>query len=292
MHGGNRSISAREALDRGSASAIAKLDEDPSAQADLLKAIGDIYLHLGESERAIDLLSRALGIMREKFADKETAIAETAVSLGDAQVQAGRGQDAAGTYTIVLDILSKKLGKDNWHIVGAMIRKLRAADQLTAAEPLLMKFIESSRNSDVPDSARVVALNALGEVRQIQSRYREAIVPMREALEISERLPAHFAEVRRAAGNNLAWILYNAGELGEARQIGEKSLADRRAALPPEHLDIASSCYVVGNVLLAQGDRAGAEGLLRESVRIREAKLPETDERVREARSALERCGK
>ncbi len=290
MHGGDRSISAREALDRGSASAIAKLDNDPSAQADLLKALGDIYFHLGENERAIDLLTRSLAIMREKFAQSETAIAETAISLGDAQAQSGRTQDAVATYTIVLDILSKKLHKDDWHIVGAMIRKLRAADQLPAAEPLLVKFIETSRNSDVPASVRVVALNALGEILQIQHRYREAIAPMREALDLSEALPPMYAEFRYAAGNNLAWILYNAGELAEAKRISEKSLADRRAALPPEHLDIASSCYVVGSVLLAQGDNAAAAELLRESVRLREAKLPEADERVREARVALGRC--
>lgn len=292
MHGGDRAISAREALDRGSEQAIAKLDADPGAQADLLKVLGDIYLHLGVHEHAIELLSRSLAIMQRLPEENEKDIAQTATSLGDAQVQSGKTADAIASYTIAMEIMSKKLGKDDWHVVGAMIRKLRAADQLPAAEPLLVKFIEKSRNSEVPPSVRVVALNALGEVLQIQSKYREAIAPMREAVEVSASLPPMFEEFRLAAGNNLAWILYNAKEYEEARRTGEKALADRRAMLPPEHLDIASSCYVVGSVMLAQGDRAGAEGLLRESVRLREAALPETDERVREARVALERCGK
>lgn len=241
MHGGDRAISAREAADRGSEQAIAKLDADPGAQADLLKVLGDIYLHLGVHEHAIELLSRSLAIMQRLRRTRRTSRRRRPRS--GMRCSRERRRIRLHHYTIAMDIMSKKLGKDDWHVVGAMIRKLRAADQLPAAEPAAADKQENGTQGGAAFGAGRCAQRAQGSAadsEQVSGGDLSAdaggglVASCRRCLSSGWR-----------RGNNLAWILYNAKGM-KARRTGEKALADRHVLPPGIWILPASSCYVVG----------------------------------------------
>jgi tetratricopeptide (TPR) repeat protein len=160
-----------------------------------------------------------------------------------------------------------------------------ARGDLASAEPILREAAKALRDSGGPAYARLSANNYLGQLLMEQRRYGEAIGVMREALVAASAIGPHLADATPAVKNNLALLLLETGELAEARQLAEDGLAMRQKALPPEHLEIASSMYVLGAIRARSGD---AEPLARESLRMREAQLPATDERVIESRKLVE----
>jgi hypothetical protein len=80
------------------------------------------------------------------------------------------------------------------------------------------------------------------------------------------------------------------GELDEAREMAQRSLDERKSKLPAEHLDIASSMFVLASIHMKAGNITAAAPLARESLRIRAAALPADDYRVRDAQDLVDSC--
>jgi serine/threonine protein kinase len=288
--GGDSHLTAREAIDRGAAKTLAHMDKDPLVQAGLLKYLGIIYGNLGAYDRSRELLSRALEIMRDKLPPDSREIAETATSLGDAARESGDNAAAEEAYRTAFGIIERSVTAKDWHLVEILVRMLRARGDLTSAEPVLRATVTQFRATPDDPLHLVIALNSLGEILEEQRRYPEAVEIMREALSHCPRLPPYYSELPYAIGNNLAWLLMHTGELDEAREMAQRSLDERKSKLPAEHLDIASSMFVLASIHMKAGNITAAAPLARESLRIRAAALPADDYRVRDAQDLVDSC--
>ena len=99
---------------------------------------------------------------------------------------------------------------------------------------------------------------------------------LRAAEALQERTGAGPLE-RGDTQNRLVNVLYQAGKYDEAIKAAELALSYRRQALGATHTLVATSLDDLGAVLMAKGDMARAEPLMRESLAMRRALLPAGD---------------
>lgn len=288
--GGRAGLTAAEALRLGAERAVARLDNDPLAQSDLLVALGNINQNLGEIASAREMLSRALELRREHLTSNDPAIAVAAAHLAQADEAANDLAAAEAHYRVAYDITSARFSRENWHVVQGLVRIASARRDFRKVEEIARASLPQLRQGKGATGMLVQMLNELGHALEEQDRHAEAVPVMREAAALVDGLPPHFEDHRWATRNNLAWVLASTGACDEARRLADEVLAIRRQRLPADHLDIASSMLVLGAAKLKCGDRAGACPLLEESLRIRAAALAATDERINQARLLLDEC--
>jgi eukaryotic-like serine/threonine-protein kinase len=288
--GGDHTLTAKEMLDRGAERTLSKLKDDPIAEADLLTVLGSTYVNINDVERGIELLTRAHDLRTRTHGRESRQFAEVSRLLGEAHRYIGKHDIAERYYRQAYDAVRARLLPDDVHIVLALVDYARTRREMGGMESVIREALERTPAEGAWVGRRLSLLNSLGESLDVQGRGHEAIAPMREAVELARGTGPMLATYALAAENNLAWLLLHSGELAEAKAVAEKALEERRRLLPPGHLEIASSCYVLGRVLLKGGDKPGAEPLLAEALRLRESALPEADPRVTDAREALAEC--
>jgi tetratricopeptide (TPR) repeat protein len=106
--------------------------------------------------------------------------------------------------------------------------------------------------------------------------FDQAEKQLRAAEALHERTGAGPLE-RGDTQNRLVNVLYQAGKYDEAIKAAERALSYRRQALGTTHKLVATSLDDLGAVLMAKGDMARAEPLMRESLAMRRALLPAGD---------------
>ena len=292
MTGGDRTLSAPEMLRRGGDRTLAQLNDEPLTQAALLLALGEIHKHLGDLERARDLLARSLALRLKHQPSWGRGIAEIALALGAADIEAGDLVAAEAHNRVAYEAVRDDFRDKDWHVVETLVQTMRARQDYKGVETLLAAELPRLRSRGVGPMVLVQWLNNLGQAFEEQDRHGEAIAPMREALELTRNLPDHWLDARWGVQNNLAWLLTQTGEHDEALRLGVEVLESRTKRLPPDHLDVASSMLVVGAAKLGLGDLPGAALLLGESLRIRSIKLAPTDDRVVQARLLVDECAR
>lgn len=142
-----------------------------------------------------------------------------------------------------------------------------AMGRLDAAEPLFRETIAASRRvlgSTHPDTCAVI--NNLAFVLRSQGKLVEALATYNEALTgfLASVGPEHH-EVMRVYGS-LGAIHQQLGQLTEARAFNEKCLATAERVLGEHHAEVASARDTLASVLIAQGEFAAAEPLLRRAI--------------------------
>jgi tetratricopeptide (TPR) repeat protein len=106
-----------------------------------------------------------------------------------------------------------------------------------------------------------------------QGKYDEAIILVKQILEIREKAlgPNHPAVA--ASLNNLAELYRNQGNYAEAEPLFQQSLAIVEKAFGPEHPLVAGILQNLAELYLNQGNYAEAESFLKRSQAIREKAL-------------------
>ena len=143
---------------------------------------------------------------------------ETLTMLGAAREALGRFDEAAWAHDRALSAFSAAHGPDDLQTIRARAnlgRVYAALERATQAEPLLTDAITAFEASNEL-SELAVAMHALGRVRQLQSRHREALSILEGALSLFER-------VGRPAISDRASVLRDIARAAEA--IGDD---DRR----------------------------------------------------------------
>jgi tetratricopeptide (TPR) repeat protein len=118
--------------------------------------------------------------------------------------------------------------------------------------------------------------NAIGSTYGGLGLFEEAERQLRAAEALQARAGATALE-RGETQNRLVNVLYQRGKYPEAIKSAEQAVALRRQALGPSHKDVATSLDDLGAVLMASGDMARAEPLMRESLAMRRRLLPPND---------------
>jgi serine/threonine-protein kinase len=244
----------------------------------------------GRSEEALTRIAEALAIHRERFGPSHLQVAidlacqATIESHSSRLAEAERdGRQALALLTGGPAVVASDLATLRLH-VG---RVLAEAGRLEEAEEQLAQAVASFRGHQ-PQQAQSLgyALDALGDVARRRGQVRKASELGREALATLERsggahLPAtDLARVRAGAA------LWAAGESGEGERLLRAGLDGLQRTFP-DHADLATARFLLGEALARSGRLGEARALLQDALAWRQAHLGPADPRTTAVRRAL-----
>ena len=242
---------------------------DTAAAIDSAHFLGIVYLQLGESGRAVFLLSKACDI-RPGDLDLLTL-------LGRALYEAGNFTEAESVLRRVLEGREAETGDadpsltpllNNLAILHLEQGRYSEARRLNE-RALAIEEAASSRNH----SLVVALLNNLAAIHTAMGEPSVAEPLLRRALEIEEQ--EHGAGSEESAGtlNNLALVYFETGRLIEAKQLYSRVLAIDRALKGPESIQVASDVTNLALISDQLNSVLEAERLYRQALDLREELL-------------------
>jgi eukaryotic-like serine/threonine-protein kinase len=249
---------------------VERLEQPPDLVARLHEAEGAAELDAGNLTGAVRELAAALAIWERRFGRHDLRLVGPLRQLARADLAREHGAAARATLERALAIQLGALGEHHpdvaatLHMLGgaelAMGRPDEAAALYHRARAIYARAV-------APDSLPLahVASN-LADVYQAQGKLTEALALHRHAVAIVERKlgDRHPTTLRYRAA--LAVALADGGEPRDALAILADVLAHQRAALGPDHQDIAMTLEIIANVALAVGDHATARDHAREAL--------------------------
>lgn len=271
-------LSVREFLVRSQQAMVARLDEEPVLQADLMHMYGRLLGNLGENERALDLTAAALERRRALLGPDHPDVARSLDYLATLHQNRGGYARAESLFTAALDLRRRVLGKEHvetaesWNNLGVLfgVQGLYARGRpLTERGLALRRRLLGPRHLDVAQSLNnlAVACWAMDDHAAADSLFREALSIRREAL--GDRHP-YVANTL----NNLARLLRDRGDLAAAAAMFAEAVAIWEETLGPDHPSVSAGCYNLGLVAEGRGDLPGAVAYLRRSLAIDRGALP------------------
>ncbi|MGE0639438.1 MAG: tetratricopeptide repeat protein [Thermoanaerobaculia bacterium] len=240
--GGGDEVPARELLERGIGRIDRELAGQPLVQAELLATLAGIELRLGRYDRAGELASRGLRIVRGAELSGQPVRVRLLDLLGNAAVSRGEPGKAQAPYREAL---------------------------------ALLELLPGDR-----ELARAEILNDLAIVRYEEADFPAAEAMHREALEIRRRrLGGVHADVADSLGN-LALVVRRRGDAAAAEELEREALELRRALFSDDHPEVAYSMATLAAVVRSRGGYAEAESLYRRALEIERRHLPADHPRI------------
>ncbi len=202
-------------------------------------------------------------------------LARATFHLGSAQANVGKHADAEATLRRAVQqaasardhVLVAKVWLRLFDIVG---HELGRADEAMAFESAVRAAVAQA--GDDPRQLAELA-SALGYVANARGRFREARTYFTEARDrhIAARGPAH-PNVGMVE-NNLGGVMLSLGELDEATQHLERSIAIMEAAMGPTNPVVGKTLFNLSSIAGRRKDWATAERYLRRSIKVDEQLL-------------------
>jgi eukaryotic-like serine/threonine-protein kinase len=277
-------LTARQLLARGE-SRLETLPADPLLRARVLLAMGETYRVLGDAIAGRPLLERALEIRRRELGELHPATGEALLALADLLRREGKMAEAE---TLALQALRASRGGD-----GPSGREPDVEGE--AAALTLLGFIHTGMGR-LPDAlsdfegslellrrsgagASEAAGHALVNVAAVHRRLQhlpEAEAFLREAMDHRARNLGPEHPLTAVAMARLGGLLAeHLGRDEEAAKLFEEALDIQTRVLGVDHPTRVEPLSGLAHVRERQGDRAGAEALLRETHRTHRAGLGE-----------------
>jgi serine/threonine protein kinase/Tfp pilus assembly protein PilF len=265
---GGENATALELLERGAQRIETELANDPDTQANLLDAVGRVYLARGETDKAIALLDRALRVRRELYGSEHIITAGSMQSLGIARRYKGEFDQSRVLLEDALRIQTQKLGERHESVavtLDELARWYRDVGQLDIAEKTFRRSLAAFTAVNGPQSPQVSSVtNDLatlllykGEPAAAEQLYRQALEADRARLKPEHPLLA-------TEMTNLAIALQMQGKLAEAEPLFKESIETLERALGREHSSTIGALSNYGWFLQVKGDMDGAEQVLRD----------------------------
>jgi len=270
-------LTVREALERAAKRIGDRFHDQPLVEAGVRMSLGETLIEVGEAERAIPHLQRALALRQANLGTNHLGALSSMGVLGWAYREASQLEQALPLLKETVELRTAKLGPDHPATLNAMnnlASAYQAAGQLEQALPLRKKTLKLRQDSRGPDDPATLAAmanlatayRAIGQREQAQRLVEKALSRMQARLP-----PGHPATL--GAMNNLATVYQDADQLDRALPLYEQTLKLREASQGPDHPDtliarnnLAWACETAGRI-----DQARL--LFEETLRLTEAKL-------------------
>jgi eukaryotic-like serine/threonine-protein kinase len=280
---GRRDLTVRDAILEGADRLEDQLADRPAARAELLSAMAAVLYDLDESERARPLGEEALTLQDSLYGPRSVEYLNTLLLLGD--LMRGLDRDSARILlTRHLELTREVFGQSH----AATARSLQSlgllefqAGNFEEGARLLEESVRVFRTeSPVPSRRLAEALQWLGDNYLAQGRVADAVEPIREAYQIfvAEYGPRHSQSA--IAGEKLATVLGDYGEIQEARKLYGSSIAVMDSELGPTNSITINARNNYALLLANNGDLQGAENLQREVLEARMTKFGPNHEEV------------
>lgn len=247
-------VTAVELLEAG-LERIDGLEGGPEVRVDLLVVLGTLFERLGQYERAEPVLRQAVSEAVATLPPRDPAIANARDALGQLVTQVGEVEE--GTELLRAALAGRSGDGSTPEQIAAtksnLALALRGLGETEEAAGLYNEVIAEALASNGGDSLTIVSeLLGLGQVRQWEDDYDEALRLFSEARRIKEEAGARDAQ--------LAHIIHNMGVVHGVvdRQPQAKTLHDEALDLwlwlfPDGHPEIARSYEALGRTTELMG---------------------------------------
>lgn len=230
----------------------------------------------GDYDRADALYADALGIHRLSLPEDHLDIAADLEGMGLIQRVRGNLDSAQDFLQRSLTIREAHLPPDDSRVVtnlNTLAYIYYNQDRLDQAEALYRRVVQLRKAAHGEHVQTAQALNDFAALRLAQGHPAEALAFHREALAMRERLlppdHPHIAQSREHIG----WVLQQEGRYAEAERLYSLSLVARRAHFGEEHVAVANSLLLLGEVRALLGRTDEGLALIARALQVMEAKL-------------------
>ena len=239
-----------------------------------LNNLANLLRGQGRLAEAEPLAREALGLDRKIFGERHGYVAASLDNLATILRLKGELPEAIRLYEQSLDINRALHGAEH-RSVALNLSNLGSTFQLTGDYAQAIPLLRESRaqyghlmgtrhpNYAIVSTNLARALRESGQLAEAESIYREVLSVM-DSTKASERNPFFQSQV------GLGQILVTHRRPAEARPMLEIALASMRKQYGDTSVRTIEPRLVLGRCLLAQGDRAAAEPLLRDAAALAE----------------------
>jgi len=261
-------------MDVGANRARTQFADQPELESLMLGTIGDVFLGLGDPERARSLRDEAYQIAASAFGygSPQAALGLRRLvepTIHSARLVAGVADSAVLIAVQAVAVARVAFGEDHLETARAEIALARAhlySTSFPAAEPTLMHVIRKLRQSDWEASDELAeALMTLGRVlvSTASDRWPEAAVIGSEAIEMYEQSygPEH---VRTWAAR--VWLARTNDDPGESRRILEDAIVVFEEQLGRTHDMTIRATHALASRLVTMGEPDDAAAAYRSTL--------------------------
>lgn len=271
------SISSRELLDFAADRISPSLAHQPALQAEMLETVGRIYLNLGLTDKASELLQTSYDRRLSLYGPETVELADSLQHLAQVALDKSQMGEAQSLITRAIEIYRRWGGGDarlgaalvlEAHIhlqredFGAGIRYLREA---------LVLFERSlgPRSWQVAD-----ALTTLGAALSRRGQEQEAEENLERALGLVRELFGPRHPYVASTLTDLAAVNYEGQRWERCEELSKEALAIFREVVPENHRLIGSSLSQLGLCLDARGELGPAEEIWRQLLAQKRTQYP------------------
>ncbi len=247
-----------------------QLGNQPVLQAEVLAAIGQVYLQREEFAQAEALFRRVVQARRQSLGERDPAVAEALVRLGDGIRGQGRYSEAESLYREGLRIQDQARGGSDAARAVTLARLGSARTyhgDIESAEALFRSSLALRRSALGPDDPSVPeAMRLVAATLRRQGKYDEAAASYREALALQQRIHGPQSVEAAFAMLHLGSQHFYMGRPEEAEPLFREGHRILRTALGADHPDLVQGLHSLATLLEARRDFAQAEVVRREAV--------------------------
>lgn len=268
-------LTVKQVLDRASERIPHQLENEPETKVRMMRAIADVYYHLGHYDQGIYLLEQNLEMMKKLYGEKDLSVAEAKRRLAEVLEAKGGYDRSERLYREALARQQALLGQDHPETVqtmSSMGNMFVAAGKVVEADDILTQALVMQRKSPkgVPYNIGDT-INALAVLCRERGDYERAVRFFSESLRIQQERNGDRHPNVATAINNLAATYHAQGQFDKAEPLYRQALQIKRLLLGENHPAIANSLNNLAVLLQDKGEDVAAEQMLRDALAIRRA---------------------
>jgi len=189
----------RSALDRAEAALQSASVGDPVAEASIRATLGETYLGLGDTARAIRHLDQAVSLRRQALGPDNPDTLRSMSRLADAYLAGGRVAQALPLCVEAVSRGKAAMGDESYDLLTLMNNLGRAylASEPATAEPILREALAGWMRKDHDDWHTFEAAALLGRFLLIQKDYRAAEAYLLQGYEGLKSRAARIPDISR-----------------------------------------------------------------------------------------------
>ncbi len=255
-------ITALDLLETGSQQ-INALDDQPRLQAALSRIMAGSFTAIGETERSIPMLQKAIDVQEVMEPRDEIAIAYALHDLAEALRQRGQLADAEAKMRKALAYRIANFGPDHGLVgytharLGVILQDDRRSEEALALQRQGLDIMIGFGHGE--NFAAVDIRGNMGNALASLGRYEEAEALLRKTVAMSEKVEGLMAPRTVIRRNNVGRVLNVLGDYQEAADIFADGI-ERGASIWPENY------YIIDSMLYSRGAALRGLGRLAESL--------------------------
>jgi len=262
---------ARQLLEAGARRIDTELKDQPEVQSEVARLIGDVYLQLGDYDRALPLLEADLERRRRLDGPDSVSVAESLAAIAGVRYEQGHWLESRPMYEQALAIRRRRgergaeVAELLWSL-GGVKYYLDDPDGAEKNYNEALALYVKSKGDESREAAQV--RNTLAILYTSTGRLTEAIAMYRRLVDMAQRSDGADHPDTLVTRFNLAFPLLLADHLDEALSILEDVVARERRVLGERHVRLSIALRLQARVLDAAGRSEEALAPMAEALAI------------------------